>query len=84
MPVNMPLSEEDGNNAVGIILGCAARLVRTGVDYSETEMVRAVWPEDLSADAMQVGILVALAMVGITGCDAEHLEAAAGNLMPTV
>lgn len=78
------LSEDDGMAAVGIILGCAARQHRTNVDYTETEMVRAVWPESLSADALQIGVLVAFAIMGITGADAEHLEAAAGNLMPAV
>lgn len=70
--------------AVGIIAGCAARHLRTGVDYTEAIEVQAVWPESLSADALQVGCLLAFAIVGMFKLDATHLEAVAGGIMPEV
>lgn len=78
------LSEEDGLTAVGVILGVAARQVRTSVDYSETEMVRAVWPESLSADALQIGVLVVFAIMGVYDMDPDLIESAAGGIMPLV
>lgn len=78
------LDDETGDLAVGMILGVTARYMQTGVDYSRTDEVRAVWPEQLSADAMQIGCLVAVACIGLFGGDPAQLEMAAGNLMPTV
>jgi hypothetical protein len=80
--VATPLTEEEGMLAVGLICGSAGRQLRTDADYTETIEVKALWPEALHPDALQVGVLVCFAIAGMFGLDATHLEAVAGGIFP--
>lgn len=78
------VTEDETTMAIGIAIGCAARLMVTGVDYSETVEVQAVWPEVWSADALQLGILIAIAVNAALGGEASTLQQVAGGIMPNV